>query len=142
MTKKIIYPTFLLLSLLLTVLAPTSQAAIESITFESAEQESLYKELIVELRCPKCQNQNIADSNAELATDLREKVYDMVSAGEDKQQIKTFMLERFGDFVLYEPQFTPKTWLLWLGPFLLLGLVLFICVRLIAKNAKALTDDD
>jgi len=120
----------------------TANAAIENRPFETTEQETLYKDLIFELRCPKCQNQNIADSNAELATDLRDKVYDMVSQGKDKNEITTFMLDRFGEFVLYKPQFSPKTWFLWLGPFLILMIVLFVCWRLIRKNAQALDEND
>jgi cytochrome c-type biogenesis protein CcmH len=146
--NHLILPAFcslILSALILTALILTSMAfwsnayaAIENREFETTDQEALYKELIFELRCPKCQNQNIADSNAELATDLRDKVYDMVSDGKNKNEITTFMLDRFGEFVLYKPQFEPKTWLLWLGPFFLLAIVLIAVWRLVQKNAKAL----
>jgi cytochrome c-type biogenesis protein CcmH len=118
------------------------KASGEILSFDSHEQQEVYEELIVELRCPKCQNQNIADSNADLATDLREKVYAMAKANQSKAEIKQFMLDRFGEFVLYEPQFSPKTWLLWLGPIFLLFFALFFCIKLIAKNASQLSDED
>lgn len=129
-----------MLSLSLTTL--NLLASNDILTFDTTEQRKIYQTLIIELRCPKCQNQNIADSNAELATDLREKVYDMAKANKSKQEIKQFMLARFGEFVLYEPQFSPKTWLLWLGPILLLFVALFFCIRLITKNASQLEDED
>lgn len=95
-----------------------------------AEQQSRYLALIAELRCLVCQNQNIADSNAPLAEDLRHQVRSMILRGETDQQIKTYMVERYGDFVLYRPPVKPQTWLLWGGPFVLLGLGLMIAWRL------------
>ena len=114
----------------------------EILTFENSQQREIYEELIIELRCPKCQNQNIADSNADLATDLREKVYVMAKDNKSKTEIKQFMLQRFGEFVLYEPQFSPKTWLLWLGPILLLFIAVFVCIRIIMRNASQLSLED
>lgn len=74
------------------------------------------------LRCLVCQNQNIADSNAGLAIDLKDQVRDMLKRGMDEQKIIDFMVQRYGDFVLYKPPVKPTTWLLWAGPFLLFGL--------------------
>jgi cytochrome c-type biogenesis protein CcmH len=121
----------LLISLLL-VLSSTLQARIEIHEFDDPAKERLYNELIQELRCLVCQNQNLADSNAELAIDLRQKTYDMIQAGNDKDEIVSFMVERYGDFVLYRPPLKSTTMLLWIGPFviLLIGLlVLFIYIR-------------
>lgn len=116
----------------------TNTGATEILSFDNDSQRNIYDDLILELRCPKCQNQNIADSNAEIAVDLRNKVYEMVLANKGKGEIKEFMLARYGEFVLYKPQFSGKTLLLWLGPlFLLLGVVIFV-IRIIIRNAAAL----
>jgi cytochrome c-type biogenesis protein CcmH len=96
------FASLLLLLSALVMVAP-AQAAIEAYQFDSDEQEALFRELAAELRCPKCQNQNIADSNAGLAKDLREKVYEMVKEGQDKDQVVDFMIARYGDFVHYQP---------------------------------------
>jgi cytochrome c-type biogenesis protein CcmH len=105
-------------------------AAVEYRPFSQPEQEQAYQTLITELRCLVCQNQTIADSNADLAKDLRRQVYEMLQQGKSKQQIVDFMTDRYGDFVLYNPAFTVKTGLLWLGPalFLLIGLLAVVWV--------------
>ena len=111
-------------------------SAVEYRDFKQPEQEQAYQSLITELRCLVCQNQTIADSNADLAKDLRRQVYEMLQQGQSKAQIVDFMTERYGDFVLYKPAFKLKTGLLWLGPllFLLLGLV---SVLIIVRRKKA-----
>ena len=109
-------------------LAP-AQAAIEAYEFDSPQMEADYNQLIDELRCLVCQNQNLAGSDAELARDLRRETYDMLREGKSPDQVVDFMVERYGDFVLYRPQFKSSTYLLWVGPFLLLLGVLFVLVR-------------
>ena len=98
-------------------------AAVDAKPFADPAQEQLYKSLTAELRCLVCQNQTIADSNADLAKDLREEVYRRVQSGHSEQEIIDFMTARYGDFVLYRPRWSMKTVLLWLGPggFLLVG---------------------
>jgi cytochrome c-type biogenesis protein CcmH len=86
------------------------------------------------LRCLVCQNQTIADSNAELAADLRRQVYEMVQQGQSREQIVQFMIDRYGDFVLYKPRFTLKTSLLWLGPLLFLLIGLGVAVVIIYRK--------
>ena len=115
----------ILVILCLSLLSALSYAEIEHHEFQSIEQEQSYQTLISELRCLVCQNQTIADSNADLAKDLRRQVYEMLQQGQSQQQIADFMTERYGDFVLYNPNFNLKTGLLWLGPalFLLMGLI-------------------
>ena len=93
--------------------------------FDSAQQNALFLELTKELRCPKCQNQNIADSDAMIAVDLRRKVYELLQKGYDKDQVIDFMKQRYGDFVYYQPPVNPITIWLWLLP------VLFIFVALV-----------
>ncbi|QUJ69142.1 cytochrome c-type biogenesis protein CcmH [Photobacterium sp. GJ3] len=100
-----------------------AQASIDVYEFQTPEQETTYQELTATLRCPKCQNNNIADSNAELAKDMRQKVYEMLKQGKSKQDIIDYMIARYGNFVTYNPPVMPSTLILWLGPlcFLLIG---------------------
>jgi cytochrome c-type biogenesis protein CcmH len=120
--------------------APT-QAAIEAYQFDSAEMEADYNQLINELRCLVCQNQNLAGSNADLARDLRRETYEMLQQGKSQQEVVDFMVARYGDFVLYRPQFKSSTYLLWLGPFLLLLLVLYLVVRRLRAADKPVEVD-
>jgi cytochrome c-type biogenesis protein CcmH len=119
------------LGVLLLTLALSVQARIEIHQFDDPEKEALYNELIRELRCLVCQNQNLADSNAELAQDLRQQTYKMVEAGKSKQDVVDYMVERYGDFVLYKPPFKGITALLWVGPFVILFFGLITVIFLI-----------
>jgi cytochrome c-type biogenesis protein CcmH len=99
---------------------------------DNPEQQELYERLTEEVRCLVCQNQTIGDSSAPLAADLRREVWEMVAAGQSEQQIKTFLTDRYGDFVLYKPRYGGPAALLWLAPGLLLifgGFVLWRVVR-------------
>ncbi|GEM74364.1 cytochrome c-type biogenesis protein [Vibrio sagamiensis] len=107
---------FLLITFTALSLSFISQAAIEVYEFDTLEQEQQFKELGHTLRCPKCQNNTISDSNAELAQDLRHKVYEMTKNGQSKQEIVDYMIARYGNFVTYNPPFTFATAILWLGP--------------------------
>lgn len=110
--------------------------AIDPYPFSSPEQEVRFRNLITELRCPKCQNQTIADSDAPLAKDLRQIVYDKILAGETDQQIREFMKARYGDFILYKPPLRPGNYLLWFGPALVLLLVAGFAVLRIRKRGQ------
>ena len=105
--------------------------------FEHAHQEQRYKELVDELRCMVCQNQTLADSNAPLAQDLRDEVYKMVTEDRLKQDIIDFLVQRYGDFVLYKPPLKSSTLLLWFGPFLLLLLAAFIAFFTVQNRSRA-----
>ncbi len=94
-----------------------AHAAIEAFEFDNAEQEARFNDLTKILRCPKCQNQNISDSNAELAQDLRHKTYDLVKQGKSEDEVIDYMVARFGNFVRYDPPMTIATIFLWVGPF-------------------------
>ncbi|WP_415878501.1 cytochrome c-type biogenesis protein CcmH [Methylomonas sp. TEB] len=113
-----------LFALILSLFVFQAQAEIEYRDFKQPEQEQAYQTLISELRCLVCQNQTIADSNADLAKDLRRQVYEMLQQGKSRQDIVDFMTDRYGDFVMYKPALKLKTMLLWLGPvlFLVIGL--------------------
>lgn len=108
--------TWFLVLLLLPVLG---LASIEAYRFDDPEKEANYRVLIAELRCLVCQNQNLADSNAELAQDLRRQTYEMVQSGSSNEEVVTYMVQRYGDFVLYRPPLKPSTALLWAGPFVI-----------------------
>lgn len=120
-------------ALVLLVTMPTLTLAIDEHTpFDDVELQARYDRLTQELRCVKCQNQTIGDSNAGIAKDLRIKVREMLLAGNSDREILDYMVARYGQFVLYRPPFNPSTWLLWLAPFLLLGggaAVVFVTVR-------------
>lgn len=123
---------------LLLPLAPLGPlwATIDTYEFKTPEQEASYKKLINEIRCTVCQNQNIADSNAELAQDFKRKTYEMVVAGKGEDEILDYMASRYGDFVLYSPRVKSQTLLLWAGPFLILALGLFILARILRRRVK------
>lgn len=104
--------------------------------FPNPEMEARYKVLIEELRCVVCQNQALADSNAELAQDLRDEVRKMLLAGQSNEAIKNFLVERYGDFVLYRPPVKNTTMLLWLGPLLLLILALATMTYFIRRQSR------
>lgn len=102
--------------------APDTQAAIDVYEFENVEQEQRFRQLSNNFRCPMCQNANLTSSPGGVAEDLRREIYRMIIEGRTDQQIEQFMLERYGDFILYRPRLTWQTILLWFGPlFFLLG---------------------
>ena len=122
--------------LFMLVLLSGSCYAVDSRQLSDPKQQESYETLTKELRCLVCQNQTIADSNAELASDLRRQVSEMLAQGKSKEEIIQFMTDRYGDFVLYKPAFKGKTLLLWIAPiaFLVIGL---IAVLLVIRSKKA-----
>lgn len=100
-------------------LASASAGAIAPLDFDSPEQRERYQELAEQLRCLVCQNQSLADSEAGLADDMRREVLRLMKEGRTDEEIRAFLVERYGDFVLYKPPMEPSTWFLWFGPGLL-----------------------
>ena len=127
----------LLLGLLL---AAGAHARVEVHDFDSPEQEARYNKLIAELRCLVCQNQNLADSNAELAVDLRRKTYEMVKQGQSEKEIAGYMVDRYGEFVLYRPPLNSNTLLLWTGPVIILLIGLGLLIRTVRRRRAAQGD--
>ncbi len=125
---------FLFLIYLFILYPAASQAVVEVVEFDDAAQQAQYQALIAELRCVVCQNQNIADSDAPLAQDLREIAADMIRAGQSDHEIKEFMVKRYSEFVLYRPAFSVATSLLWLAPLIVLLLTLFAVIRFVQKR--------
>ncbi len=126
----------LIISVIVSFTLPVIAVQIEFHTFENVQQEKLYLDLVAELRCVKCQNQNLAESNAELARDMRDKTYAMVVEGKSRQDVVNYMTARYGDFVLYRPPFKSKTLLLWVGPPLLLLLSMFFLLKVVRNQSK------
>lgn len=109
-----------LLAVLTLLLLPVLVLASVPLSFDNDEQEQRFQDLTEELRCLVCQNQNLADSDAPLAQDLRQEIHDMLMNGQSDDQIRSFLVDRYGDFVLYRPALKGNTLLLWLAPALLL----------------------
>ena len=130
----------LFLMVVLAFTSPALFATIDLYEFSSEVNQARYKALTKELRCPKCQNQDIADSNAPIAQDMRREVHRLLEAGQDDRSIVRFMVDRFGEFVSYKPKIKPATYLLWYGPWVLLVLggmiILLMAGRRILKQGK------
>ncbi|HYE36225.1 cytochrome c-type biogenesis protein [Methylocaldum sp.] len=125
---------------------PLTAQAIEIRHFDDPDKQQRYERLIEELRCLVCQNQSLADSDADLAQDLRDEVYTIIQSGKNEEEAVKFLTDRYGDFVLYRPPFKVTTALLWIGPFLLLaagGALLWRQVkRRNTADDLALTDEE
>ena len=106
------------------------------VAFDDPALQHRYEVINRELRCLVCQNQTIADSNATLAQDLRREVRDMIAAGKTDDEIRDFMIERYGDFVLYRPRMTAQNFLLWAAPVLLLLIAAVVLVRVVRRRAQ------
>lgn len=129
--KRLAFVTVLIVPLLL---AHAGLAADVPMQFSDPAQAARYEALLAELRCLVCQNQSLADSNADLAQDLRQEVYRMVQSGDSDENIIAFLVARYGDFVLYRPRVKPVTYLLWFGPAILLLVGVFVVVRFIRRR--------
>ena len=128
--------------LLLASLLATSALAIDSgPAFDDPELQQRYDRLVYELRCLMCQNNNIADSNSMIASDLRREVRELIAQGKSDAEIRTYMTDRYGDFVLYRPPVTPRTWLLWAAPALFMLGGLAVAASIVARRARAARND-
>ena len=116
-------------------------AGLEKFDFSGNVDEDRYKELIAEIRCLVCQNQSLSDSDAELAHDLRQEVYDLMNQGKDNTQIVDFLVYRYGDFVLYKPPVKPSTYWLWYGPFILLILGILMLIKTVRQRGRQREED-
>jgi cytochrome c-type biogenesis protein CcmH len=130
---------------LLLLAASFVQAAIDPYEFDSEAQRERYRHFVEEMRCPKCQNQNLAGSDAPIATDLRRELHRLLIEGRSDREIVDFMVARYGAFILYDPPFDKKTALLWLAPvaFFAIGagvLLLIVRRRRAAAEPTALSD--
>ena len=110
---------------------------LEEFSFEDQARADAFRELIEEIRCLVCQNESLAGSQAELAQDLREEVYRMFSEDKSRDEIVDFLVARYGDFVLYDPPLKPSTYVLWFGPFVLIGVSAFFLIRTLVRKKQS-----
>ncbi len=130
------YLLLFLISLLISVLN-----AEQLITFSDDAYLKRYQNLLEELRCPKCQNQNLADSNAPISNDLKEEIQRLLEQGLDDDDIKRALTERYSDFILYDPKFNKNTYFLWLAPFIVLLIGLWWVYSMSTKNYSSQSKD-
>ena len=138
-------PMLALLAALLLAGAATAQAVRDAapLEFRDAAEERRFNALVSELRCVMCQNQSLADSNAQIAHDLRREVFDLMRSGRSDEEIRSFLVDRYGEFVLYRPRFGGHTVVLWLAPGLLLLAGAVVVVRIVrARGGKALPPEE
>jgi cytochrome c-type biogenesis protein CcmH len=135
------FASILVLCLLLGAGTAFAGVTLESFKFDSKAEELHFKKLIEQLRCLVCQNQSLADSDAELAHDLRAEVYEMIQAGNTDEEIVTFLVARYGDFVLYNPPVKPSTYLIWFGPFILLLIAALVLLRTVHRQKNPVVND-
>lgn len=134
--------TMILRTLFLLCVSLSAIAATDIYQFETPEQEQRFRVLLDELRCPKCQNQSLADSDAGIAQDMRARIETMIKEGKSNDEIVDYFVDRYGDFVSYRPPVTPTTSILWLAPLLLLGSGAVIIVLLLRRASARVDDSD
>ena len=142
MTRRAIIPLALILAIATPVTAGSriGAAPLANVQLPDPDQEHAAKQLMETIRCLVCQGQSIADSDADLAKDLRREVRGMLEAGKSDEDIRTFMTDRYGDFVLYRPRANGRTWFLWAAPGILLLSGLVLVFRIVRRRAHALAD--
>jgi len=130
---------FLLQIFLVGLMPGFAMAAIDTFEFADEDQQARYQQFIDEMRCPKCDNQSLSGSNSAIAMDLRKQLYTMVQNNKTDDEIVTYMVDRYGDFILYKPRVTSSTILLWGAPilFLLTGLVILLLMLKSKRNVAA-----
>ncbi|KAA8984268.1 MULTISPECIES: cytochrome c-type biogenesis protein [Gammaproteobacteria] len=128
-TVKTVEAVLLLLAVMLLAMPAAAQER-----FEDPQLRERFSELTRELRCPKCQNESIAESGAPISEDMRERVRRMMREGATDEEIRQAMVDRFGSFVSYRPEFAPRTWALWIGPFVALVIGVGVVLALVARN--------
>ena len=138
-------PTLALAALLMVSTAFAQVADRRPLQFQDSTEEARFRDLAHELRCVMCQNQSIADSEAQIAVDLRREILRLMREGRSDEEIRRFLVDRYGEFVLYRPEVGPGTWLLWFGPVAVLlagGALVWRIVRDRASRPAAAANDD
>jgi len=119
------------------LLGGVAHAQVASVySFDTAQQEQRFQDLIAELRCPKCQNQNIADSNAPISKDMRAEVYRRMQAGQSNDEIVDALVDRFGEFILYRPRVEKRTLLLWATPVIAVLGGLLVVIGVVIRSRR------
>ena len=138
---KMMVRSLTLIVLILAVYAAPAYATEEALQFDNETQRQLYQQLTAELRCPQCQNQNIADSNAVVSVDMRQKTYDMIKQGGNRDDVLDYMINRYGNFVHYQPPLNRYTLLLWLAPSLMLLALVVLQLKRRRQQADETSSD-
>jgi|SRR5690554_1496417 len=133
---------FLTAWLVLLLAAPAAWAIEAELGFDDPAMNERYRTLLREIRCPKCLNTSIADSDAPIAADLRREVHQKMEEGYGDEEIIAFLVSRYGEFVVYRPPLQPSTWALWGGPVALLGIGGFVFMRILKDRSKRPLDED
>lgn len=128
--------------LFLLMLPGASFAVIETYEFDSEQLSTRYHAFTHELRCPKCQNQNLSGSNSPIAADLRHELHRLLQEGQSDKEIIDFMVNRYGEFVLYRPRFNAETAVLWLAPAILLLLGVMVLIAIVVRQQRSNLDDE
>ena len=131
-----------LATLIASLLIATTAFAIDTTRFDDPDKQAQYQRMTHELRCMQCQNQSIADSPVGLASDLRDEVREMLVAGQSDDDIRNFMVTRYGEFILFRPRFSVRNAWLWLLPAVLLALGAIVAVRIVRQRSTLLDADD
>ena len=134
MTRRALFIVTMMLTI---TLLGSAAYAIDPLPFKDRAEEVRFQNLARQLRCLVCQNQDLADSEADLAKDLRKQVFEMMRAGKSDAEIKDFLVARYNDFVLYDPPLKPGTWLLWFTPFALVAIGAIAILRILRRRARA-----
>jgi cytochrome c-type biogenesis protein CcmH len=129
------------LAALLCVFSLGAFAAIDVHNFDTELERQRYHSFVEEMRCPKCQNQNLAGSDSPISSDLRREIYDMIKAGQSDKEIVDFMVARYGDFILYRPRVQPSTYMLWAAPVLLLLFGFIILLFMLRKRRRVAQEE-
>ncbi len=134
------------LALVVMASAGGAMAAVDVRDFDSESDRQRYQSFIDEMRCPKCQNQNLAGSDSPIAEDLRDQVYRLIDEGKSDKEIIDFMVERYGEYILYRPRLSPATLVLWLTPVVLMLVGIVVLIRVVLKRrrtaAETVTDSE
>ena len=133
---------WLLAALCCMTLGGTVALAIDPIEMQDPVLQARYRELTHELRCMQCQNQSIADSPVNLAADLRREVRELLQAGKSDEDVRNYMVARYGDFILFRPRFSTRNAWLWLGPGVLLLIGAIVAVRIVRQRSRLLSADN
>jgi cytochrome c-type biogenesis protein CcmH len=127
----------ILLCLLVFSLPPLQASTLAEYTFDDPEKHDEFRDVIEQMRCLVCQNESLAGSNADLAVDLRNEIYEMMKQGQSQDEVVKFMVARYGDFVLYDPPLKPTTYPIWFGPLIIFIVGALVLVRILKRKSQS-----
>jgi cytochrome c-type biogenesis protein CcmH len=129
--------SLILLCLLVFSLPPLQASTLAEYTFDDPKKHDEFRDVIEQMRCLVCQNESLAGSNADLAVDLRNEIYEMMKQGQGQDEVVKFMVARYGDFVLYDPPLKPTTYPIWFGPLIIFIVGALVLVRILKRKSQS-----